>query len=437
MNVRDSESVEAMLLERGLERAELESDADIFIVNTCSVRGKAEDKALGKLGVMVKEKQNSTVKIIGVMGCMAQRLQDDVFKKVKGLDFAIGTYCFSKIYDVIEEVKSGYGPVLEVGENNDAENALTGHTAGASSAFVNILFGCNRRCSFCVVPHVRGRERSRTGASILSEVKCIAGDGIREVTLLGQSVMAYGKSGDVWLADYQSPRGYLEPLPRLLEAVSGIDGIKRVRFTSGHPCGCTDELVKSMAELPEVCEYMHIPLQSASDRILKLMRRGYTLEEYRAAVDKLRNAMPDIALSTDIIVGFPTESSDDFLATRQFMEEIRFDNAFIFKYSPRPGTSAAEMEDDVDAVEKLTRNKLLLDDQDRRSMIVNRGLVGSSVQVMAEGVSLRNTERWSGRTRTNKIVVFEPVDGMKEGDLVQVCIERAMAQTVYGRIVKD
>lgn len=433
MNVRDSESVESILLAHGHEPAADEGSTDIFIVNTCSVRGKAEDKAIGKLGIMAKAKRDGSGQIVGVMGCMVQRMKEEVFKKVPDLDFAVGTHRFASIPAVIEAVKTGRGPVLEVGDDELIEE-LSGHSRIGVSAFINILFGCDRRCTFCIVPSVRGTERSRQGSDVLEEVKAVAAAGVREVTLLGQSVMSYGRKGGVWPDDHVSERGYSEPLPRLLEEVCAVDGIERVRFTSGHPSGCTFELARAMAELPEVCEHMHLPLQSASDRILTQMRRGYNAEEYRSAVQRLRDVMPEIAVSTDIIVGFPSETEDDFEKTRRFMNDIGFDNAFIFKYSPRPSTPAEKMVDDVSAEEKMRRNKVLLGEQDTRSVVVNEGMVGRSFKVLAEGVSLRNADRWSGRTGANRIVVFEPVAGLAKGDIVNVRIERAMAQTVYGVI---
>lgn len=435
MNVRDSESVEAILLANGHEKAENEASADVFMVNTCSVRGKAEDKAIGKLGIKAKEKRDGSGQIIGVMGCMAQRLQADLFKKLPDLDFAIGTQRFSKICGVIEAVRAGRGPVLEVGEDDLVED-LSGHATVGISAFINILFGCDRHCSFCIVPSVRGVERSRSGADVLEEVRAVAASGVREVTLLGQSVMAYGRKGGAWPDNHVSGNGYKEPLPQLLEAVSAVEGIERVRFTSGHPLGCSEELAKAMGELPEVCEHIHLPLQSSSNRLLKLMRRGYDLKQYAEAVARLRAVMPGIAITTDIIVGFPTETESEFDETRAFMNDIGFDNAFIFKYSPRPSTPAEKMDDDVSDEEKMRRNKVLLADQDERSKVINEGMAGKVFPVLVEGVSPRNTERWSGRTSTNRIVVFEPVDGISKGDVLNVRIERALAQTVYGVIEK-
>jgi len=437
MNERDTESVVSMLEVKGHETARDEKEADIVIVNTCSVREKAENKALGKLGLMIATKRDRPGRLVGAMGCMVQRLGERILDRVPGLDFAIGTERHHRLGDVIDRVLAGGGPVVEVEEDRELlEHAeeLTGHVAGRPSAFVNILFGCNRGCAYCVVPSVRGRERSRSAESVLAEVAGLAEAGVREVTLLGQSVMSYGRTNEAWGGGHASPNGFTEPLARLLEAVAGVEGIERVRFTSGHASGCTDELVRAMAEVPEVCEHLHLPVQSGSDRILKMMRRGYTADDYRAAVARLRQAMPGMGITTDIIVGFPSETEEEFGETRRFMEEMAFDNAFIFKYSPRPGTPASKWEDDVPAEEKMRRNHVLLEDQDRRGLALNGALVGSAVEVMVEGVSLRNSSRWSGRTRSNKIAVFRPENGLASGDMVDVVVEKAMAQTLYGAI---
>jgi len=436
MNKRDSESVESLLVRHGLQRARSEARADLIIVNTCSVRGKAEDKALGKLGLLVAARRREHPdQVIGVMGCMVQRLKDEVFKKVPGLDFAVGTRRMSSVPGILDLIKEGQGPVLDVGVDDENFEALTHHSDQSTSAFVNILFGCDRRCAYCIVPDVRGREWSRPGASVLAEVRDLVDAGVREVTLLGQSVMMYGRRNEVWPVDHVSPRGYVEPLTRLLEAASSIDGLRRLRFTSSHPSGCTPELARAMAELSPVAAHLHLPLQSGSDRILKMMRRGYNAADYRAAVGRLRAAVPHMAITTDIIVGFPSETDREFDETRAFMEEIGFDNAFIFKYSPRPGTPAADWADDVTDEEKRRRNQVLLEDQDQRGQRINDAFVGQTVEVLVEGESPRNKMRWSGRTEENKIVVFETHSGIREGDLVPVHIERARPQTLHGSIV--
>ncbi|OGV69298.1 MAG: tRNA (N6-isopentenyl adenosine(37)-C2)-methylthiotransferase MiaB, partial [Lentisphaerae bacterium RIFOXYA12_FULL_48_11] len=435
MNERDSEAVGALLVRHGHIRVKLESEADLLIVNTCSVRGKAENKAIGKLGVLVDERKIFPGRIVGAVGCMVQRLKQDIFSAVPLLDFAVGTHSISHMPAILDMVLSGQRPILDVSEDDENLDELSGHVNGGISAFVNILLGCERRCTYCVVPLVRGKERSRPAETVLAEVRSIVEKGGKEVTLLGQSVMSYGRTNPVWDDDYVSPRGFSEPLSRLLEAVNSIEGVKRIRFTSGHPSGVTAELVRAMSELPAVCEHLHLPVQSGADRILKLMRRGYTSDEYRNAVQMLRSKKVDMALTTDFIVGFPSESADEFEMTRQLMAEIGFDNSFIFKYSPRPGTPAFELKDDVSAAEKMRRNKILLVLQDEMGLDINARTIGHAVEVLVEGVSLRNKQMWAGRTRTNKIVIFEPDSKTRLGDILNVKIDRVMAQTLYGKLI--
>ncbi|MBA4388562.1 MAG: tRNA (N6-isopentenyl adenosine(37)-C2)-methylthiotransferase MiaB [Verrucomicrobia bacterium] len=438
MNERDADAAAALLMKRGFSRAARESTADIVIVNTCSVRGKAEDKAVGKLRLLVRDRGGENAgQLIGAMGCMAQRLKEDIFVQVPGLDFSVGTHRLACLPAVIAKAMEGRGrPVLDIAEEDCGGEDVCGHTPGGISAFVNILFGCNRGCSYCVVPEVRGREWSRPGPSIVEEVAELARAGTREITLLGQSVMSYGRANEVWPDGHKSPRSFHEPLPRLLEAINDIDGLARVRFTSGHPSGCTPELGRAMKELELVCEHLHIPVQSGSDRILRLMRRGYTVDIYRDAVRTIRTAVPGIAITTDIIVGFPGETMEEFEMTRSLLREIPFDNSFIFKYSPRPGTEAEKaMADDIPASEKMRRNKLLLKDQEAVALSINEEMVGLTVEVLVEGIGRKSFSRWSGRTRTGKIVAFEPEDGVGRGDLVRVNITRAMPYTLYGKIV--
>ncbi len=431
MNERDSEAIAALLVRAGYTLAADEAGADIVIVNTCSVREKAEDKAIGKLR-LISSARNRRGRIVGAVGCMVQRLGGAATARVKGLDFAVGPHRLHTLPAVIEAVRAGRGPIIDAGDPEEDREPLTDHLPGGPTAFVNILLGCDRYCTYCIVPHVRGREWSRPGASVLREVEALAGQGVREVTLLGQSVMSYGRTNAVWPADAVSPRGFTEPLPRLLEAVAAVPGLRRIRFTSGHPVGCSAELGRAMAEVPGVCDHLHLPVQSGSDRVLKRMHRGYTAADYLAAVARLRAAVPTLALTSDIIVGFPGETQEDFEQTQALMEAAQFDNVYIFKYSPREGTPAARWADDVPDDEKMRRNHVLLRDQDRLGLALNQALVGTTVAVLAEGPSLRNTARWAGRTTTNKIVIFEPRPGLRAGDIVSVQIDRAAAQTLYG-----
>ena len=435
MNVRDTQSVAVLLERHGLTPAASEADAELIIVNSCSVRGKAEDKAIGKLGILCATKRDRPGRIIGVMGCMVQRMGESLFEKVPALDFAVGTRRFSRIPAVVDLIRSGETHVLDSGLEDEDFEALSGHDEDSLSAFVNVLFGCDRRCAYCIVPDVRGREWSRPGERVVDEVRSLAANGIKEVMLLGQSVMMYGRRNEVWPEGTVSQYGFVEPFSILLEEVCAVDGIERVRFTSSHPSGCTPELAEAMRSLPKLCAHIHLPVQSGSDRILKMMRRGYTSSDYRQAVDRLRAAVPGLAVTTDVIVGFPSETEAEFEETREFMQSIGFDNSFIFKYSPRPGTPAAGWDDDVSDEEKLRRNKVLLEDQQERGTRINERLVGKIVEVLAEGPSRRNKARWSGRSGGNKIVVFDHIDGCCAGDLVKVKIDRAMPQTIYGKIV--
>lgn len=438
MNVRDTESVDAALQQAGYDRAEGEHDARLIIVNSCSVRGKAEDKAVGKLGMLCAPGKKPSDRLVGVMGCMVQRMGEEIFSRVPALDFAVGTHRHAEIPQIIERLLAGGRPILANDFDDGRREVLRGHLPGAVSSFVTILLGCDRRCTYCIVPDVRGKEYSRPALDIETEVLELVKTGVREVTLLGQSVMNYGLRNTVFTDDAPpSPTELTEPLPRLLERLASVEGLKRLRFTSGHPSGCTPQLIAVMRDNPKVCAHLHLPFQSGSDTVLKRMRRGYLRTDYLAAVQALRENIPHVALSTDVIVGFPGETEEDFKATRSLMQEADFDNAFIFKYSPRPGTPAAAWKDDVPEAEKKERNQILLADQDQRGLKINEGYIGQRWKVLVEGPSRRNTKKWSGRTETNKIVIFEPESEIRTGELIECTIDRAMPQTLYGTPTSD
>ena len=380
MNVRDSEAVAALLLAAGHERASGEADADVVIVNSCTVRQKAEEKAIGKAGNLVAAKKTT-----GLMGCAVKRLGADVFKLIPKLDFAVGPRAFWRIPGILAD---GKFPVLALGDD-DLPSCLDAHAASGFQAYVTAMTGCDNWCSYCIVPSVRGREWTRPAAEIVAEVEALARGGVSEVTLLGQSVLRY------------------PDFPGLLRRLNGIDGLRRIRFTSAHPSGCTDELLRVYRECPKVCRHLHLPVQSGSDRILADMGRRYTRAEYLAAVRRLREFDSEFSLTTDVIVGYPGEAEADFEATRSLMDEADFDNAFVFKYSPRPGTRAANLPDDVPTREKERRNQVLLDDQERRGQRRNDRLVGTVREVLSEGPSKRNPARWSGRDSGNRIVVWD------------------------------
>lgn len=442
MNVRDSEAVEALMLAAGYEKAADESEADIVIVNSCTVRDMAERKAVGKCGNLIaaKEGRGKTVaphvKVVGLMGCAVKRMGADVFKSLPKLDFAVGPRRFGVIPRLVERCLAGETRILELPDDNEVPTGMDAHVGGTSfQSYVTVLLGCDNRCSYCIVPDVRGHEYSRPAREVVAEVRALAARGVKEVCLLGQSVLRYGVRNAAWGPDDPpSPGGYTEAFPRLLEALNAIDGLARIRFTSAHPKGCTDELVRAYAAFPKVCRHLHLPVQSGSDRVLKEMGRHYTRAEYLAAVAKLRAFDPEFAVTTDVIVGYPGETEEDFEATRALMEEAGFDNAFVFKYSPRPGTRSAALADDVPTEEKERRDQVLLADQQVRGQARNDRLVGTVRKVLVEGLSLRNAARWSGRDSGNRIVVFEPSRPVRIGDLVQVRIREAHPQILIGEL---
>ena len=455
MNVRDSEAVAALLEAAGHERVAAEQDAELVVVNSCTVRDMAERKAVGKCGNLIAAKEGrgkscsarsaaeGCVKVVGLMGCAVKRMGADVFKSLPGLDFAVGPRRFGMIPRLVERALAGERRILELPDDDEVPAGLDAHPdvrRGANGfacfqSYVTVLLGCDNRCSYCIVPDVRGHEYSRPAREVVAEVASLAARGVKEVCLLGQSVLRYGRRNPAWSeCDAPSPGGFTEPFPRLLEALNAIPGLERIRFTSAHPGGCTDELVRAYRTLTKVCRHLHLPVQSGSDRVLKEMGRHYTRAEYLAAVAKLRAFDPEFAVTTDVIAGYPGETEEDFEATRSLMEEAGFDNAFVFKYSPRPGTRAAALPDDVPTEEKERRDQVLLADQQRRGLERNARLVGTVREVLVEGPSLRNAARWSGRDSGNRIVAFEPKGQIAPGTLVSVRIVEAHPQILIGEM---
>ena len=429
MNVRDSEAVEALMIAAGHEKASCEDDADVVVVNSCTVRQKAEEKAVGKAGNLIAAK-----KIVGMMGCAVKRMGDDVFKRLPKLDFAVGPRAFGLIPKIVSDVAAGRASrVLELGDDV-VPSGMEAHVAGGWQAFVTVLLGCDNRCSYCIVPDVRGHEYSRPAREVVAEVEALAKRGVKEVCLLGQSVLRYGVRNAAWPEDETDFASRPSAFPRLLRALSEIDGIERIRFTSAHPKGCTDELVRVYAECPKVCRHIHLPVQSGSDRVLSEMGRRYTRAEYLAAVAKLRAFDPEFAVTTDVIVGYPGETESDFEETRSLMEEAGFDNSFVFKYSPRPGTRSAALPDDVPTEEKERRDQVLLADQEARGLRRNAALVGTVREVLVEGPSKRNRDRFAGRDGGNRIVVWTPEGEQPQvGSLARIRIIEAHPQILIGK----
>jgi tRNA-2-methylthio-N6-dimethylallyladenosine synthase len=432
MNERDSEAVAAMLRARGYAITSSERDADVILLNTCSVRDMAEQKALGKMGTLVHLKRQKPGLVLGFMGCMAQSRGAELVQNA-AVDLVVGTQRFHHVPDYIDQLVAAKESddlkqpfrIVDVEEERGSESAIRDHVLGTNgdrqvTAFVSIMQGCDMYCTFCIVPYTRGTERSRPIAEIVDEVQRLVSQGVKEVTLLGQIVTSYGRKSIGKSAFVQ-----------LLHAVHEVEGLERIRFTSPHPKGFGDDLVEAYRDLPKLCEHAHLPVQSGSNRILKAMNRGYSREWFLRIVEKLRAVRSGIALSTDIIVGFPGETEEDFAQTASLMREVQFDQAYIFKYSERRDTPAAEMPDQLSDEVKERRNQSILQILNDHLAGENRRLVGRTVEILVEGRSDKNPRRMFGRTRTNKGVVF---DGSKrhKGQLLPLRIERATLTTLYG-----
>ena len=435
MNERDSEQVAKMLGERGYRMTDDEADADVILLNTCSVRDMAEQKAIGKMGMLRKLRKDRPHLVLGYLGCMAQARGDSLTKTSPYVDLVVGTQKFHRVADYVDEllrqrlearIDDERLAIVDVDEEEGSQATIREQdvAAGQCTAFVSIMQGCNMHCAFCIVPQTRGAERGRSIAEIVAEVRGLASRGVREVTLLGQIVNLYGRH------EFPAKDG-ISPFVQLLEAVCDVDGIERVRFTSPHPIGFRSDLIAAFGRIPKLVEHVHLPLQSGSDRILKFMRRGYTADAFRRLVRRLRDERPGIAITTDIIVGFPGETEEDYAATRALTDEVGFDNAFVFRYSPRQNTPAATMEEQVPESVKESRNKDLLDVVNKHVARYLDSLIGRQVEILCEGASRNNPARLTGRTRTNKIVVFEGAP-RHIGRIFDVRIERASSSTLYG-----
>ncbi len=427
MNERDSEQVARSLLDRGYEVAANEAEADVVLLNTCSVRDMADQKALGKMGMLSRMAKQRPEAVFGFLGCMAQARGAELLKLVPHLDLVVGTQKFHRVADYVEELRERKRSALarvtepsraiddlrfsivDTEEESGSQGTIREHTLRArqATAFVSIMQGCNMYCTFCIVPRTRGAERSRTIAEIVREVRGLVEHGVKEVTLLGQIVNLYGRHEFPTVPGIADPARTKSPFVQLLEAVHDVDGLERLRFTSPHPVGFRADLVAALGDLPKLCEHVHLPLQSGSDRVLKAMHRTYTAEKYLRLVDRLRAARTEIALTTDVIVGFPGETEEDYKKTRALVERVQFDNAFVFRYSPRTETPAAEMDQQVDEEVKEARNRDLLTVVDAAAKHAGARLVGRTVEILCEGPSRTNRLRLTGRTRSNKIVVFE------------------------------
>ncbi len=436
MNERDSQAVAALLRNKGYSIVEEEATADVILLNTCSVREQAEQKAIGKAGYITAKKRKKPNLILGIMGCMAQNKGDSLVDTLPDLDLVIGTQKFHRVPDHLDHMiasMNGLGPkpetIIDIEEEAGSQNTIKSHMDDGQkvSAFVSIMQGCNMKCSYCIVPKTRGAERARPMNEIVDEIQGLADKGTKEVTLLGQIVNQYAVR-EFPFVDKKSP------FVQLLEKVNAIEGIERIRFTSPHPVGFKDDLIECYQRLPKLCEYLHFPMQSGSNEILKAMRRPYSIEKFRQIIEKLREIRPDIYISTDIIVGFPGETDEDFEATRSAFEAIGFDMAYIFKYSVRPGTTAEPAGDPISKETKEARNQILLDILSRSSLARNQSLVGTTQEVLLEGKAKRGKNMFIGRTRGYRKVIVSASERLI-GELVDVHITDATVSSLSGELV--
>ena len=463
MNERDSEEVLGMLTAQAYEITQQPEEADVILLNTCSVRQHAEERAFGKMGELSALKEERPELVLGIIGCMAKLQQGEIFKRLPQVDLVAGPaelydlpYLLAEIQEKRQQTASSRQHTEKIMAVGRTVRPLERKPAGEYrkshvKAFVTIMEGCDKACTYCIVPKTRGQEVSRPVPELLEEIDTLTGAGYREITLLGQNVNSYGKRFPDG-SGYKGPLGRLRMLeddpdalldfPKLLRMIdaslqNGDSPLRgqspcRVRFTTSHPFDATERLFEAMRDCASVCEALHLPVQSGSNRILRAMRRGYTAEAYLKKIERLRRLVPDISLSTDVIVGFPGETEADFEATVRLMREVRYDYAYLFKYSPRPGTDAAAREDGVPPEVKAERNQRLLGLQEEVQLARHRGLEGQMVEILVESKG-RFERQWFGRTRSHHGVIVEHPDDFL-GQLVQARIVRVSAHTLFGEL---
>ncbi len=416
MNVADSELMLGQLSRAGYDRTESPAEADVILLNTCAIREHAEQRVYGRLGELSRHKVHRPGVLLGVAGCMAQHLKSRLLEKVPAVDLVVGPDGYRDLAALLDQARDE--PTLATRLlREETYGDLAPARADGVRAWISIMRGCDKFCSFCIVPYVRGRERSLPLAEVLRQVEHAAAEGFKEVVFLGQTVNAY-REGEADFAE-------------LLRRSNSIAGIERIRFTSPHPSDFTERTVAALGECEKVMPHVHLPLQSGSNRVLERMKRIYTIEEYESLAARLRAAIPDLSLSTDIIVGFPGESPEDFEATRAAMRRVGYDSAFHFKYSPRPGARSAEWEDDVPEAEKARRITVLIEEQKVDSLEKNAAMVGRDMEVLVEGPSKRDPELWFGKTRQFKTAVFSH-RGESVGDVTSFRVATVSPYTLFG-----
>lgn len=424
MNESDSERYAGQLESLGYRRTEDMDMADVVLLNTCCVRETAEGKILGKIGELKHVKQHNPNLIIAVTGCMAQEWQDRLFERAPHIDLVIGTHNIHKLIELIRERQATSGHYLEADMTMPAFHDLPTKRFQKFFAWVPIMNGCNKFCTYCIVPYVRGREVSRPIADIVREIEEIAKEGYKEITLLGQNVNSYGldlKDG----TDFSA----------LLQAVDRIDGIERVRYMTSHPKDMTFAMIDAIADSKKVVNHMHLPIQSGSDELLKKMNRGYTVDQYMELVEYARKRIPDLVLTTDIIVGFPGETEEMFCQTLDLLKRVQYDMAYTFIYSPRTGTPAAKMEHQIPQEEKSRRLQRLMDVQNVYSLQLNQAMEHKEYEVIVEGPTKNDENHWFGRTTGNKMIIWEHDGSAAVGDTVKVAVDKGQTWVLKGHLI--
>lgn len=421
MNVADTELVMGILNNNGYDLANDVHEADVVFLNTCSIRDNAEQRIYGRLGNLKTIKDQKPGMVVGILGCMAERLRSDLIDKKKLVDMVVGPDEYRRLPELLDVVYSGGKGIGVKLSRTETYDDIMPYREDGLQAWISVMRGCDKFCTYCVVPFTRGRERSRSLESIVKEVEHLSAKGFREVSLLGQNVNSYIDNGN----DFAD----------LLAAVAAVDRGMRVRFTTSHPQDLSDKLLYTIAENENLCNYIHLPVQSGSNRILELMNRTYTVEHYLELIEKARKIIPGVSFSTDIITGFPTETLEDHLMTLDVMEKVKYDGAYMFKYSPREGTKAFRMEDDVPEEVKTKRLQQIIELQQRHSLELNNRLIGTTERLLVEGFSKKSDQFLAGRTDSNKVAIFPVQVGISEGDYVDVKIERVTSATLFGEVV--
>jgi tRNA-2-methylthio-N6-dimethylallyladenosine synthase len=422
MNLADTEIITGILKNAGYAITKSQEDADVVLLNTCSVRENAEQRIYGRLGNFKNLKGSKPGLVVGILGCMAERLRKDLIEDKKIVDLVVGPDEYRRLPEYINIAFNGDKGIGVKLSKTETYDDLVPFREDGLQAWISVMRGCDKFCTFCVVPFTRGRERSRSLNSIVQEVKQLSGRKFKEVTLLGQNVNSYIDNGN----DFAD----------LLTSCAVVDRSLRIRFSTSHPQDFSDKLLYTIAENPNICNYIHLPVQSGSNRILELMNRTYTIEHYLNIIEKARKIIPGVTFSTDIISGFPTETYEDHVMTLDVMRAVKYDGAYMFKYSPREGTKAFKMDDDVPEEVKGKRLQEIIDLQQIISYEINQELIGKEDIILIEGFSKKSDQFLSGRTDTNKVVIIPLTPDVKEGDYVKIKIDRATSATLFGTYMK-